>query len=64
MKIYPYYFFIAFAVGILISYITLPPKDIIFKNPTAGEVAVQVDQENCQKTNTCYRYKKNPNLVH
>ena len=63
MKIYPYYFFIAFFFGILISYITLPSKDVIFKNPTPDNVAKIIDKDNCHKTNTCYRYKIKPSLV-
>ena len=62
MKIYPYYFFMAFFFGILVSYLTLPAKNVIVKNPTPEQVALVVDKNNCHKSNTCYRYKKNPNL--
>jgi len=63
MKIYPHYFFLAFAVGILYTYITLPMKDLIIKNPTPDEVAKIIDKDNCKKNNTCYRYKIKPNLA-
>ena len=63
MKIYPYYFFMAFFFGIFISYLTVPIKDIIIKNPTPENVAKVVDQNNCNKNNTCYRYKIKPSLV-
>lgn len=52
-KIYPLYFFIAFAVGLLICYITNPSPEIIIKFPSpynSGNVVYK------DKSDSCYKY--------
>jgi hypothetical protein len=53
-KIQPLYFFIAFAIGLLLCYITNPKPDIVMKFPSpynAGQVIYK------DKANTCYKYQ-------
>jgi hypothetical protein len=53
-KLDPIYFFAAFSVGILVSYLTTPRPDIIVQHPNphnAGEVVYK------DKSDTCYKYK-------
>ncbi len=48
----PLYFFIAFAVGMLVVYITTPVPEVIYKYPTqenVGKVIYQDDVGNCYK---------------
>ena len=59
MKIYEKYFFIGFVIGIFLTYITLPEKHIIIKKPSAQKIGEKYDKENCNKKNSCYRYKNN-----
>ena len=50
----PLAFFIAFAIGIFLTYIYSPPKKIIIKWPTpenAGKVIYK------DEADTCYKYK-------
>lgn len=48
----PLSFFIAFGIGLLITYATNPPKKIVIKWPTpenAGKVLYKDSSENCYK---------------
>ena len=52
----PLWFFIAFAIGIFLTYIYSPPKKIIIKWPTpenAGNIIYK------DKAEHCYKYKAN-----
>ncbi len=54
LPIDPFYFFVAFGVGIMIVYISTPPPEIVLKFPSpynAGQVLYR------DKANSCYRYK-------
>ena len=54
LNINPLYFFLSFAIGILIVYIITPPPEIILKFPSpynAGKVTYK------DKSNTCYKYR-------
>lgn len=51
-KLNPYAFLLALGIGLLYSYITLPPKKIIIKHPTpenAGKVVYHDEDDNCFK---------------
>lgn len=53
-KINPFYFFLAFAVGLFYCYITNPKPEIIMKFPSpqnAGKIVYH------DKENNCYKYK-------
>jgi hypothetical protein len=53
-KIHPFYFFLAFAIGLFYCYITTPKPELIIKFPSpfnAGKI-VYHDQ-----ADTCYKYK-------
>jgi hypothetical protein len=53
-KIHPFYFFLSFAVGLLVCYVTNPKPEVIVKFPSpynAGQVTYKGDD------NTCYKYK-------
>ena len=55
-KIDPIIFFISFAVGLFMCYITNPKPQIIIKYPTpenAGRIVYK------DKANTCYKYEFN-----
>lgn len=48
----PLYFFIAFAIGMLIVYVTTPVREVVYKYPTpenAGKVIYEDDSGNCYK---------------
>lgn len=54
LPIDPFYFFVAFGIGILIVYISTPPPEVVLKFPSpynAGKVLYK------DKANSCYRYK-------
>jgi len=66
----PLYFLIAFAIGMLIVYISTPVPEIIFKYPTpanVGKVVYQDDSENCYqylaKEVKCPDNKKEINVI-
>lgn len=51
-SISPFYFFIAFAVGLFVVYITNPPPNIVVKFPTpynAGKILYKDKSDNCYK---------------
>lgn len=53
-KINPFYFFIAFAIGLFFVYIVTPPPEVIVKFPSpfnAGKIVYK------DKSDTCYVYK-------
>jgi hypothetical protein len=53
-KIHPLYFFLSFAIGLLLCYITNPKPDVIVKFPSpynAGQIQYR------DKASMCYRYK-------
>lgn len=53
-KIHPLYFFIAFAVGLMLCYVTNPKPDVVVKFPSpynAGQVIYK------DKANQCYKYQ-------
>ena len=53
-KIHPFYFFLAFAVGLFFCYITSPKPKLILKFPSpynAGNVLYKDSSE------SCYKYK-------
>lgn len=53
-KINPFYFFLAFAVGLLFCYISTPKPEVVLKFPSpynAGKVTYT------DKANSCYKYK-------
>lgn len=53
-KIHPFYFFLSFAVGLLVCYVTNPKPEIIMKFPSpqnAGHITYKGDND------TCYKYK-------
>ena len=53
-KINPFYFFLAFAVGLFYCYITSPKPDLVMKFPSpqnAGQITYH------DKDNNCYKYK-------
>lgn len=48
----PFYFILAFAIGMLIVYMTSPVPEVVYKYPTpenVGKVIYQDDSENCYK---------------
>ncbi len=49
----PLAFFIAFSIGIFITYIYSPPKKIIIKWPTPENVGKVIYKD---KAETCYKY--------
>lgn len=52
-KVHPFYFIIAFAVGLLFCYITHPKPNVVVKFPSpynAGQVTYKSDD-------SCYKYK-------
>ena len=52
-KIKPLYFILAFAIGLLLCYVTSPKPDIIVKFPTpfnSGKITYK------DKSNNCYKY--------
>lgn len=66
-KIHPFYFFLAFAVGLFYCYITNPKPEIVMKFPSPKNVGSIVYHD---KENNCYKYKadkvacpSNPKLV-
>jgi hypothetical protein len=53
----PFYFLIALCVGLLYTYVSAPPPEIIVKYPTplnAGKITYVDD------AGVCYKYKVNP----
>lgn len=52
-KLHPLYFFIAFAVGLLICYITKPTPEIIIKFPSPYNSDNVIYKD---KANSCYKY--------
>lgn len=53
-KIQPLYFFIAFAVGLLLCYVTNPKPEVIVKFPSpynAGQIIYK------DKADSCYKYQ-------
>lgn len=53
-KIHPFYFFLAFAVGLFYCYITNPKPELVMKFPSpqnAGKIVYH------DKENNCYKYK-------
>lgn len=53
-KIHPLYFFLAFAVGLLMCYVTNPKPQVVVKFPSpfnAGKITYK------DNNNTCYRYQ-------
>ena len=54
MNIDPFVFFVSFAIGMLLVYITTPKPDVVLKFPSpynAGKITYR------DKSNSCYRYK-------
>ena len=52
-KIQPLYFFLAFAVGLLLCYVTNPKPEVIIKFPSpynAGKIVYK------DKADSCYKY--------
>lgn len=52
-KINPLFFFLSFAVGLLICYIYIPPPTVVVKFPSpynAGQIIYK------DKSNQCYKY--------
>ena len=54
MKIDPFVFFIAFAVGMFFSYIHKPTPQIVYKMPTPDNAGKIIYKD---KDGTCYKYK-------
>lgn len=52
-KIHPFYFFLAFAVGLFYCYLTSPKPEVIVKFPSPWNVG-KVTYKN--KDDTCYKY--------
>lgn len=53
-KIIPLYFFIAFAIGLLLCYVSTPKSEVIVKFPSpynAGQVVYK------DKADSCYKYE-------
>lgn len=53
-KIKPLYFFLSFAIGLLVVYVVTPPPQVVVKFPSpynAGNVIYK------DKADTCYMYK-------
>lgn len=53
-KINPFYFFLAFAIGLLFCYVTNPKPELVMKFPSpynAGNVTYS------DKADNCYKYK-------
>lgn len=53
-KIHPFYFFLAFSIGLFYCYITSPKPEIVVKFPSpynAGKVTYH------DKAQNCYKYK-------
>lgn len=51
-KIYPLYFFISLFIGLLLTYSTTPPPEIVIKYPTpenAGKIIYKDNANNCFK---------------
>lgn len=49
----PFYFFISFAIGLLLVYVITPPPNIVVKFPSpynAGKIVYK------DKSDTCYKY--------
>lgn len=55
MRIIPEYFFIAFCIGILYTYLTHPKPKVIVKYPTPDNVGQVLYKDDA---GVCYRYKK------
>jgi hypothetical protein len=53
----PFYFILAFGVGILYCYVTAPPREIIIKYPTPFN---QKEVTYTDKAGVCYRYNVTP----
>ena len=53
----PFYFIIAFGVGILYCYVITPPTEIIIKFPTPFN---QKDITYTDKAGVCYKYNVSP----
>lgn len=54
LNISPFYFFLSFAIGILIVYMMTPPPEIVLKFPSpynAGKVVYK------DKSDACYEYE-------
>lgn len=54
LNINPFYFFVSFAIGILVVYVMTPPADIILKFPSPYNAGLVTYRD---KANSCYRYK-------
>lgn len=54
-KIHPLYFIIAFAIGLLVCYVTHPTPEVIvrFPSPYNADTVTYKDQT----SDTCYKYK-------
>ena len=52
----PLSFFIAFAIGIFLVYITAPKKKIVIKWPTPENAGKLIYRDNSE---SCYKYKAN-----
>jgi hypothetical protein len=52
--IIPIYFFISFALGILIAYLTIPTPELIIKYPTPENAGKIIYKDNAD---VCYKYK-------
>lgn len=50
----PLYFFIAFAIGIFLTYIMNPPQKIVYKYPTPENTGQIIYRD---LANNCYKYK-------
>lgn len=53
LHIDPFFFFVAFAVGMLFVYLSTPPPEVVLKFPSpynAGKVVYK------DKANSCYKY--------
>ncbi len=51
----PFYFIVAFSIGVFISYVLAPPPQIVIQYPTpenAGKITYQDD------AGVCYKYRK------
>lgn len=51
-RIHPFYFFLAFAVGLFFCYVTTPKPDLVLKFPSpynAGKIVYHDIDDNCYK---------------
>ena len=51
-KIHPFYFFLAFAIGLMYCYVTKPRPELVLKFPSpynAGKITYSDKAENCYK---------------